>query len=128
MWKVMPKDYVVVERKTFNPSIARIRQLIVLQFFVAFAIEDLGMPANAKPLYDSSPRRHRKASRINAYILEVGSSGHNRAPSYTHRTTYLSRKTLSFRYRLTASSATWPSFHVFRRRFFEGRWWLGLRR
>lgn len=96
----MPKDYVVVERKTFNPSIARIRQLIVLQFFVAFAIEDLGMPANAKPLYDSSPRRHRKARRINAYILEVGSSGHNRAPNYTHRTTCLSRKTPSFRYRL----------------------------
>lgn len=41
------------------------------------------------PLYDSSPRWHRKARRINAYILEVGNFGHNRASSYTHRTTCL---------------------------------------
>ena len=41
------------------------------------------------PLYDSSPRWHRKARRINSYILEVGNFGHNRASSYTNHTTYL---------------------------------------
>ena len=59
------------------------------------------MPVEAMPLYDSSPRWHREARRISAYILKVGNFGHNRTSSYTNHTAYLSRKTLSFRYRLT---------------------------
>ena len=89
-----------IDRALLEQRIIQMRLMTEWKSFAAFAVEYLGMPVEAMPLYDPSPRWHRKARRINTYILEVGNFGHNRASSYTHRTTYLSRKTLSFRYRL----------------------------
>ena len=89
-----------IDRTLLEQRITQMRLMTEWKSFAAFAVEYLGMPVEAMPLYDPSPRWHRKARRINTYILEVGNFGHNRASSYTHRTTYLSRKTLSFRYRL----------------------------
>ena len=89
-----------IDRTRLEQRITQMRLMTEWKSFAAFAVDYLGMPVEAMPLYDPSPRWHRKARRINTYILEVGNFGHNRASSYTHRTTYLSRKTLSFRYRL----------------------------
>ena len=89
-----------IDRTLLDQRITQMRLMTEWKSFAAFAVAYLGMPVEAMPLYDSSPRWHRKARRINTYILEVGNFGHNRASSYTNRTTYISRKTLSFRYRL----------------------------
>ena len=89
-----------IDRTQLEQRITQMRLMTDWKSFAAFAVEYLGMPVEAIPLYDPAPRWHRKARRINTYLLEVGNFGHNRASSYTHRTTYLSRKTLSFRYRL----------------------------
>jgi hypothetical protein len=90
-----------IDRTLLEQRITQMRLMTEWKSFAAFAVDYLGMPVEAMPLYDPAPRWQRKARRINTYILEVGNFGHNRASSYTNRTTYLSRKTLSFHYRLT---------------------------
>ena len=63
--------------------------------FAAFAVDSLGMPAEAMPLYDASDRWSRKARRIRAFILKVGNFGHNRDQSYYSRYPFLVRKAIS---------------------------------
>lgn len=62
--------------------------------FGAFAVEYLGMPAEAMPFYDSSFRH--KGERILRFILEMGNFGHNRDRSYFETEPYLKRKAISF--------------------------------
>lgn len=64
--------------------------------FGAFAVEYLGMPSEAMPMYDSSSKWSRKARRINTFVLEVGNFGHNRDMSYYDKYPFLVRKAISF--------------------------------
>lgn len=50
--------------------------------FAAYAVDYLGMPREAMPLYDASGRWKRKAGRIQSFILMSGNFGHNRDRSY----------------------------------------------
>lgn len=68
--------------------------------FAALAVQDLGMPAEAMPFYDSAVRWKRKARRIRKFILRVGNFGHNRDASYFHTKPFLVRKTISLGRRL----------------------------
>ena len=68
--------------------------------FGAFAVEYLGLPAEALPLYESSPRWSRKARRIHQFIIEVGNFGQNRDMSYYTKYPYLIRKAISMFQRL----------------------------
>ena len=61
----------------------RITQMRLMAEWKSFAVDYLGLPIDAMPLYDSSPRWHRKARRICAYILEVDNFGHNRDKTHT---------------------------------------------
>jgi len=47
--------------------------------FGAYAVEYLGMPQDAMPLYSSDKKWLKKAKRINDFVMEVGNFGHNRA-------------------------------------------------
>jgi hypothetical protein len=67
--------------------------------FAAFAVEYLGMPIEAMPLYSSEERWKRKAKRICSFIMEVGNMGHNRDMSYYNTKPYLIQKAISVRYR-----------------------------
>lgn len=51
------------------------------QAFATLAIDWLGMPAEAIPLYSSEKKCSRKANRIIAFVLECGNFGHNRQVS-----------------------------------------------
>ena len=64
--------------------------------FGAFAVDYLGMSVEAMPLYSSDKKWKRKASRICAFIIEVGNFGHNRDKSYFGKYPYLIRKAISF--------------------------------
>lgn len=64
--------------------------------FGAFAVEYLGMPIEAMPLYDSSARWHRKADKICKFVMAVGNFGHNRDLSYYGKKSYLMQKIISF--------------------------------
>ena len=68
--------------------------------FGALAVDYLGMPAEAMPLYDASAGWSRKARRICAFILKVGNFGKNRDLSYYRKYPYLVRKTISLGQRL----------------------------
>ena len=46
--------------------------------FAALAVDWLGMPVEAMPLYSSEKKWSRKAERIIAFVLECGNFGHNR--------------------------------------------------
>lgn len=53
----------------------RLRRMGLMQewkTFAAFAVTYLGMPSDAMPLYDPSPRWSKKAGRVSAYILSFG--------------------------------------------------------
>ena len=68
--------------------------------FGAFAVERLGMPNEAMPLYDASNRWKRKAKRIEDFVMMSGNFGHNRDSSYWVKYPYLIRKACSMKRRV----------------------------
>ena len=63
--------------------------------FGAFAVNYLGMPAEAMPFYSSSWKWRYKGEMICEFVMEVGNMGHNRDMSY-HERPYIIRKYKSF--------------------------------
>lgn len=63
--------------------------------FGAFAVDYLGMPADAMPFYVQDVKWKRKADRICFFIIEVGNFGHNRDMSYYNEKSYFKRKSIS---------------------------------
>lgn len=59
--------------------------------FAAYAVEYLGMPMEAMPLYVAEARWPRKASRINEFVLEVGNLGFKQRRDYRGMS-YMTRK------------------------------------
>ena len=73
--------------------------------FAVFAVEYLGMPVEAMPLYDSSnvqevQKFKRKAGKILKFVLEVGNFGYKKRRNYNGQS-YLVRKFNSFWGRLS---------------------------
>lgn len=64
--------------------------------FAAYAVNWLGMPIEAIPLYDKSGRWKKKALKINSFVLKVGNFGYNQGRAITSKQPYLLRKFLSF--------------------------------
>ncbi len=62
--------------------------------FGAYAVEYLGMSAEAMPFYSGAGSWKRKAKCINKFVLNVGNMGHNREKSYRNYP-YLVRKCFS---------------------------------
>ncbi len=87
-----------IDRTLFENRITQMNLMAEWKAFGAFAVDYLGMPVEALPFYDSSPRWQRKARRICSFILRVGNFGHNRDRSYFNKYPYLIRKTISFHY------------------------------
>lgn len=63
--------------------------------FGAFAVDYLGMPAEAMPFYSSDKKWSRKADKICAFVMEVGNFGHNVDSSYYAKYPLLIRKAIS---------------------------------
>lgn len=89
-----------IDRVLLESRICSMRLMSEWRAFAAFAVEYLGMPAEAMPLYMSGAKWKRKANRIQAFIMEVGNFGHNRDMNYYKKYPYLIRKTISFGQRL----------------------------
>lgn len=68
--------------------------------FAAYAVDWLGMPVEAMPLYDKDPRWSKKAERINGFVLTVGNFGHKQRRNYDGQP-YMWRKIVSFWGRLS---------------------------
>ena len=68
--------------------------------FAAFAVEYLGMPMEAMPLYVAEAKWSRKAERVCRFVLEVGNFGHKSRRDFS-RMSYWWRKFASFWGRLS---------------------------
>jgi len=73
---------------------SRIRKMGLLsewRAFGAFAVDYLGMPSEAMPMYSSDAKWKRKADKICAFIMEVGNMGHNRGSWLMEHDSWFSR-------------------------------------
>ena len=84
-----------VDERLLEIRLKKMRLMSEWKAFAAYAVEWLGMPAEAMPLYSQSRKLSCKASRINAFIIKVGSFGHNYNKISDHKPYYI-RKILSF--------------------------------
>lgn len=92
--------------------------------FASYAVNYLGMPVEAMPLYYSDKKWLRKAEMINDYILSVGNFGHNRDNIYKELN-YVYRKLKAFGRRISDAKTQlliFPidSMRVFFRTMFYG--------
>lgn len=70
--------------------------------FAAYAVDFLGMPVEAMPLYDDSSKWKRKAEKIQTFIVKSGNFGHNEDGSYFTKYPFIVRKTISMYKRVGA--------------------------
>ena len=68
--------------------------------FASFAVEYLGMPENAMPLYEKSKVYSKKAVKICHIIMKTGNMGHNINQSYRLKYPKLRVKFITFGRRL----------------------------
>lgn len=80
--------------RLLESRIRKMRLMSEWKAFGAFAVEVLGMPVEAMPMYSSAVRWQRKSSRILKFVLMSGNMGHNRDSSYQSYS-FLLRKTYS---------------------------------
>lgn len=81
----------------------RLREMMLMsewKAFGAFAVEQLGLPVEAMPLYNLSAKWKCKAQRIEEFIMMSGNFGHNRDSSYWTKYPYLIRKAFSMKCRV----------------------------
>ena len=84
-----------IDRNLLEARLRRMKLMSEWRAFGALAVEELGMPAEAMPLYSSHAKWRRKAGRIVSLILETGNLGHNRDKSYYSKYPYIIRKLIS---------------------------------
>lgn len=94
-------------RETIDISMlkTRLSQLNLLtewKAFSAFAVEYLGMPVSAMPLYCSEKKWSRKAEKISRFLMEVGNFGHNVENGTYMKFPFIIRKTISMGKRVNA--------------------------
>ena len=94
--------------------------------FGAFAVDYLGMPAEAMPFYSSSWRWSWKAKRICSFVMEVGNMGHNRDKRYFAKP-YLVRKSYSLGRRIADLIRHFRIFPMDSIRFFPSIMLHGLK-
>lgn len=76
---------------------ARIKKMGIMtewKSFGAMVVENLGMPKDAMPFYDS--RFRVRGLRVMSFILETGNFGHNRHANETYKYPVVVRKAISF--------------------------------
>lgn len=100
--------------------------------FGAFAVEYLGMPAEAMPMFDSSFKFQdsgikRKIERIKDFVLMSGNFGHNRDMSYYCKYPYIIRKCCSMWMRVKDLYHHARIFPLDSLRFFPRIMWNGMR-
>ena len=86
--------------------------------FEAFAVEWLGMPVEAMPLYSSDNKWRRNARRICRAVMDAGNFGHNKDNSYSSKYPKLVEKSITFFRRLCEYGRLFLIFPLDAPRFF----------
>ncbi len=90
----------MIDLQLLEARIKRARLMDAWKAFGAYAVYYLGMPIEAMPFYSSDTRWHRKAKRINDFVMRVGNMGHNRDKGNYCKSPYIIRKVFSMLRRL----------------------------
>lgn len=99
----------------------RLREMGIVEewkAFGAFAVEWLGMPVEAMPLYSPGASWRRKAKRICRVVLDAGNFGHNKDNSYRSKYPTLVEKSITFFRRLGEYARLFAIFPADAPRFF----------
>ena len=91
------------ERIDRDLLLRRLREMGIVsewKAFGAFAVEWLGMPVEAMPLYSPEASWRRRAKRIGRVVLDAGNFGHNKDNSYRSKYPKLMEKSITFFRRL----------------------------
>ena len=89
-----------IDRGLLEERISRLGLMTEWKAFGSFAVDCLGMPVEAMPLYDVSGQWKRKAKRIEDFVIKSGNLGHNRGVNNLGRS-YVYKKAGSMRRRIT---------------------------
>lgn len=85
-----------IDHRLLKERLCTMRLLKEWKTFATLAVDFLGMPSDAYPLYQSSKVFKKKAEKVMEFVLEVGNMGHNRDTSYVQRYPYIVSKIISF--------------------------------
>lgn len=94
--------------------------------FAAMAVDWLGMPAEAMPLYCDSAQWSRKGARIMAFVLECGNFGRNRKSGVAPAKSYFGRKFRSLWRKVLEFGRHMRLFPLDSVRFFWHFFWDGV--
>ena len=88
-----------LDLQLLESRIRRARVMSEWKAFAALAVEYLGMPVEAMPLFNDNDNANeklkRKAARVMEFVLETGNFGHNRDYSYQKKYPYVVMKAIS---------------------------------
>ena len=119
------RDTLVVEK--LEKMLHESRLLTAWKAFGSFAVEYLGMPSTAMPLYSDNKKWKRKAAIISRFVIKVGNFGHNRDLSYFEKHPYLIRKVISLFRRIGDLARHARIFPLDSLRFFPVLMYNGIR-
>ena len=100
---------------------SRMRSMFLLtewKVIAALAVDFLGMPEEAMPMYDNSVTWKKKADKIMSFVLDSGNFGHNKDVSYQTKYSGVIRKLISFWKQLKDNLKLSRVFRVDSLRFF----------
>ncbi len=97
-----------IDRPILESRIRRMGFMTEWKAFAAFAVNDLGMPAESMPMYDPASFWHRKARRIKALVLYEGNLGHNHIGYKKYHP--LIRKSIAIKLRINNFCRRFPLF------------------
>lgn len=115
-----------IDKKLLEQRLRKMRIMSEWHAFGAFAVEYLGMPVDAMPLYSDKCCWKRKARKVCRFVIKVGNFGHNRDMSYYGKKTYLVRKSITAWRRIKDLFRHIGIFPIDSIRFFWGIMYYGL--
>lgn len=116
-----------IDIKLLEKRLCSMRLMTEWKAFGAFIVEYLGMPIEAMPLYDCSEKWKRKAEGILSFIMMSGNMGHNRDMSFYNKKSYMIRKTMSVKMKMSDLVRHARLFPIDSLRFFPNLMFNGLR-
>jgi hypothetical protein len=84
-----------LDKRLLEKRLKKMRTMSEWLAFGSMAVDYLGMPESAYPLYSKSKRWSTKANRILSLIIETGNFGHNRHYSYYNKYPFVVYKALA---------------------------------
>ena len=116
-----------INRELLKNRLLRAGMMTEWKAFAALAVNTLGMPVEAMPLYSSSRKWVRKSNRILALILESGNFGHNRDNSYRQKHSYVVYKAISLWRNTWDSMRHFMIFPMDATKVWWNRLWVGIK-